>query len=281
MTSVLLGLSVAMCFGAGDFVGGLASVRASTLAVLFVAQSVSSIGALALAVTVSGHATSADLAYGATAGVVNVIGLGLLYDALARHAAAVVAPTTAFVGATVPIAWGLLRGERPSVVTVIGVVMAVAAGVLIVREPGAGADRQIARGVVPAVLAGLALGSSLVLYAETSHTSGQWPVAAARLAATGAVGLVLLVVLSRGPVHAPTGAPLGLAAGAGVLDVTATALLVVAVRRALLVVVAPVASLAPAFTVLLSALVLGQPIQRGQRVGLAGALAGLVLIAAG
>ena len=39
---------------------------------------------------------------GAVAGAVNVAGLGLLYDGLARHAAAVVAPVAAVMGSAVP-----------------------------------------------------------------------------------------------------------------------------------------------------------------------------------
>jgi drug/metabolite transporter (DMT)-like permease len=68
---------------------------------------------------------------------------------------------------------------------------------------------------------------------------------------------------------------------AGLFDVTATALLVVGVRNDLAVVVAPLAALAPGFTVVLAWLVLDEPISRPQTFGLGLALVGLVLIAAG
>ena len=61
----------------------------------------------------------------------------------------------------------------------------------------------------------------------------------------------------------------------------ATTLLVVAVRRELAVVVAPVASLAPGMTVVLAWRVLHERIGRSQLVGLGVAGLGLVLIASG
>jgi drug/metabolite transporter (DMT)-like permease len=69
--------------------------------------------------------------------------------------------------------------------------------------------------------------------------------------------------------------------GAGALDVTATTVLLAAVRHGLLVVVAPVAALAPAFTVMWAWIVLREPVGRMQLVGLGLALIGLVLVSLG
>jgi uncharacterized membrane protein len=63
--------------------------------------------------------------------------------------------------------------------------------------------------------------------------------------------------------------------------VGATALLLLAVRRGLVVVVAPIAALAPGFTVLLAWIVLHERLGPTQKVGLASALVGLVLVAVG
>ena len=134
-----------------------------------------------------------------------------------------------------------------------------------------------------AVAAGAALGTSFIMFAKTSSGSGYWPVLSARLAAVVLVGLVVLVlVLTRpGSVTFPAGRDRALALGAGGLDVLATTLLVIAVRRELAVVVAPVASLAPGMTVVLAWRVLHERIGRSQLVGLGVAGLGLVLIASG
>ena len=131
-----------------------------------------------------------DVGLGVAAGVANVVGLGFLYQGLARARIGVVAPITAVTGSLVPVGWALARGERPSSIVLVGVGCAVLAGALIARERSAtDADRPVASGVGYALAAGDALGSSLVLYNETSHGSGFWPLVAARLS-----GLVVVVL---------------------------------------------------------------------------------------
>lgn len=279
--AVLLGVLIAAAFGTGDYVGGRASTSSASMAVLVVAQLCSVIGALGLAMVVTGDLLGTDVAHGAAAGAVNVIGLALLYDGLARYKAAVVAPVTAVVASTVPVAWGLLNGERPPGQVLAGVVLAVAAAGLVATEPRGEAAEGQGRALVQAAASGICLGSSLVLFAATSERSGQWPVLAARLAALVTAGLAVLLLRRREEVRVPAGNARAMAAGAGVLDVAATALLVVAVRQELVVVVAPLASLAPAFTVAWSWGLERQRLRRTQAVGVVLALAALALIATG
>ena len=74
---------------------------------------------------------------------------------------------------------------------------------------------------------------------------------------------------------------MSLAIGAGALDIIATVLLLTAVRRGLIVVVAPLAAIAPAFTVIWAWALLKEPVTRHQVAGIALSLVGLTLIAAG
>lgn len=276
-----MGLLIAASFGSGDFVGGQASRSASTPAVLVVSQACSVVGALVVALLVSAHVAGDDLALGAMAGAVNLVGIGLLYHGLAHYSTGVVAPIAAVVGSVVPVAWGLAQGERPSGLVLAGIALATLAGGVVAREP-VGTDRRgVARGVVPAVLAGALLGSSLVLFAQTSEDSGMWPVLTARVAALALVGVTVVFLARSRRIRLPRGSARALAIAAGAFDVAGTALLVVALRQELTVVVAPLASLAPAFTVVLAAALTEERLHRIQRVGLAVALAGLVLVAAG
>jgi uncharacterized membrane protein len=279
--AVLLGLLVAVGFGSGDFLGGRAARRAPLVTVLLLAQATAVLGAVGVSVAVSARVGVHDLVFGAFAGVANVSGLALLYRGLARGPMGVVAPMSAITAALVPVAWGLGQGERPSVVVWTGVVCAVAAGALI----GSGPRRGPARGggaVLLALVAGAVLGSSLILFAQTSSRSGLWPVLGARVAAVTLLGAALLVLeATRRRPRFPSGEDRVLALGAGALDVAASTFLLLAVRRGLLVVVAPVACLAPGFTVVLARIVIGERPGSIQRVGLALALVGLVLVAAG
>ena len=280
--AVLLGLLVAAGFGSGDFLGGRASRRAPMVTVLLVAQATAVLGAVVVAVSVGARVGPHDLLFGGLAGAANVAGLALLYRGLATGRMGVVDPLAAITGALEPVVWGLGRGERPSLVVWVGVAGAVAAGALIAAGPERGSSRLGRGPVLLALGAGAVLGSSLVLFAQTSTRSGLWPVLSARVAAVALLGGALAVLEAthrRAPF--PTGADRVLALGAGALDVAAMSLLLLAVRRGLLVVVAPVASLSPGFTVVLARLVIGERLGVAQRIGLALALVGLVLISAG
>lgn len=278
--SLLLGLVVAASFGSGDFLGGLASTRAKTVAVLVVVQTCALVGALAVAVIAGGDPHASDFALGALAGVLNVGALGCLYQGLALGRAGEVAPIAAVVGAVIPVLWGLASGENPANAALVGVVLAVVAGGLISveRDEHPTADSGGRRALVLALLAGVGFGFSFVCYGNTRDASEFWPVLSGRIGAVIAVAAVATVL--RISPRLPRRPQLE-AVSAGALDVTATALLLVAVRNGLFATVAPVAALAPAFTVGHAWWYLRQRPTRIQVLGLAIALSGLVLIAVG
>ena len=277
----MFGLLAAFGFGSGDFLGGRASTAVPARLVLLVSQALAVIGALALVLVIDGDLTRADAGYGLAAGAANGTGLGLLYRGLATGRASLVAPITALTGALVPVTWGLVVGERPTGTVLLGIGLAVAAGGLITRE----AD-ELGRDTAPAstsvtlgIAAGGLLGTSFILFAQTGDGSGMWPVLFARIAATILASVAVLARPVRGTrLTVPT---TRLALAAGVCDVAANAFVVLGIRRDLAVVVAPIASLAPGFTVLWSMLLLRERTGRVQRAGLLLALGGLALIATG
>ena len=276
--AILIGLMVAASFGSGDFLGGLASRRDNTLTVLAWAQLVALAGALAIALIWGGPLTANAVLLGVGAGLLNMVALGCLFQGLAIGQIGQVAPVAAVIGAVLPVGWGLAIGERPPALALAGVGLAVLAGAMISADK----DEQRAEGaraaLLLAVLAGIGFGVSFILFADSSHHPGFWPVLSARVAAVAGVWLV--VFLTRSPrTLSPT--PRKLAASAGLLDVVATALLIVAVRTGLTAVVAPVASLAPGFTVMHAWWYLHEKVSRLQTVGLGIALVGLSLIAVG
>jgi drug/metabolite transporter (DMT)-like permease len=272
----VLALVVAASFGSGDFLGGLASRRAATLAVLSVSQVAALFGAAAIALGFGGHPYWADIGFGAIAGVLNCAAIGCLYRGLAIGQMGQVAPIAAVIGAVLPVGWGLFRGERPGIPTLVGVALAVVAAALLSADPE---ERRVGMGgpaLALAAGAGLGFGISLILFAEASHHGGFWPVLSARAAALVAVWSVLVFT---GRLPTVKGVPKALAVGAGFLDVGATALLIAALRTSLTVIVAPIASLAPGFTTLHAWWYLKERLSRLQLLGLGIALVGLALIA--
>jgi drug/metabolite transporter (DMT)-like permease len=278
---IIVGLLAAACFGSGDFLGGRASRAAPAAVVLLVAQLCAAAGAVLLAFAITGDPVGRDLAYGAAAGLVNAVGLGFLYRGLAVGRMGIVAPVAAVVAAVIPVAWGLLDGERPGAIVLVGVAVAILAGGLIAREHDASTG-PAGRSVAIAVLAGAGLGSSFILFAHTGSDSGMWPVLSARVLAVIGVGTAVGLMVATGRSAARLArSPTVLAVLAGAFDVAATALLLVAIREDLAVVVAPIAALAPGFTVVWAWTILHEPASRVQVAGLGLALCGLVLIAAG
>ncbi|HET9442158.1 MAG TPA: hypothetical protein VFO65_02475, partial [Acidimicrobiales bacterium] len=104
--AVILGLAVALSYGAADFFGGLATKRTAVWAVVVLSQ-MCGLPLLAVLVLVAGgEPTGRALALGAAAGAFGAIGLACLYRGLALGRMSVVAPITAVGAAVVPLLWG-------------------------------------------------------------------------------------------------------------------------------------------------------------------------------
>ena len=276
---IALGALVALAYGSGDFLGGISTKRLPTVTVLLVSQSFGLAAAVVLVVALRDAPPPAHIfVLSAASGVVLVIALGLLFRGLALGRMSIVAPLSAIGGGVLPVVWGLLRGERPSGLALAGVGVALVAAAIV----GRGAEHDPAVTISPRLElalgagAGMGFGVVFILFAESSSGSGMWPVFIARCASVPVLA-VAAVVLGHSPRMAR--ADIAPVAGAGLCDVGANALVVLAVRRGLLSLVAPVASLYPATTVVLARFVLHERIGRQRAGGLALGLVGLALIA--
>lgn len=272
----------AVSFGVADFFGGIAARRWPPMWVAAAAQVVGLPILLPLLLFLPGTAPVAvDLGWGALAGVTSGIGIMLLYRALAAGPMNVAAPTAAVVSSVVPVVTGLLLGERPGAVALGGVVC----GLIAVAVVGATAPEDEERGPssslrtgVISVVAGVLLGTTAVIFGQSTSDAGLWPLVAARTVASAMLGVV--IVVSARPERAAPGEPSGrrLALLTGVVDTIGSVFLVLALQRGLLTLVPVIASLYPAFTVLLARFVLQERIGRTQAVGLGLAGAAIVLI---
>ena len=128
----LLALLAALTYGAADFLGGIATRRATMIGAVLVTQGAGLVFLLlATPLLPDAHLTRADVVFGALGGVTGSIGVGLLYLALAIGPMSVVAPVTAVCAAIVPLAIGFALGERPHPLAGIGVVLALVAVALL------------------------------------------------------------------------------------------------------------------------------------------------------
>lgn len=280
--AILLGLAAALTYGAGDFVGGLVTRRAPLFTVVLLSQ-VAGTALLVAAVpffTEPGPTASA-LAWGGASGAAGATGVLFLYKGLAEGRMSIVAPITSVEAAVVPVVWGLASGERPAVVALAGVVVALVAVLLVAGfEPAAATEprtRRLAAGVPEALVAGLAFGAFFILLDGAGDDTGLWPLVGGR---TASLTLLTVLVLVRGERISAAPGTRGPIVAAGVLDVAANLLYLLSTREGLLSIVAVLTSLYPASTILLARIVLGERMGRLQLAGLALAAAGVVMMTA-
>jgi uncharacterized membrane protein len=276
----LFALLAAVTYGAADFLGGITTRRATMMGAVLVTQGAGLV-LLLLATPLLPDAvvTGADLVFGAVAGVTGSVGVALLYLALAIGPMSVVAPVTAVCAAVVPLGIGLVLGERPHPLAAAGVVLAlIAVGLLSQTEAAAthtASPPRLGRGVRVALASGVAVGLFFAALAQTSAGAVLWPLAISR---SVSITLFLSLALATGrPAGVPRPALLP-ALACGALDMVANAFYLAAVRQGQLGLVATLASLYPASTVLLARIVLGERLGSWQQLGVAGAVAAIVLI---
>jgi drug/metabolite transporter (DMT)-like permease len=276
--ALALSLASSLSWGISDFMGGLQSRKMHVLVVVLLTEAVGlALGLLALPV-LSGHSMSAgDLLLAAAGGMAGAVGLIGFYGAMSIGTIAVVTPI-AGMGVVVPVAVGLARGEQPAAVQLVGVAVAMTAVALVSYESDEERRSVELRAVALAVAAALGFGIFFVAVDATASIDAANTIAAVR---AGGVAAALVAVAIVRPSFAGTRAALPVIAAIGFFDFLANALFAVASTKGLLSVVAVGGSLYPAVTIVLAYFVLGDRLTRLRRFGVALALAGIVMIAAG
>lgn len=275
LAALALGTASAAVWGAGDFCGGLASKRSPLLGVLVLGSASGLAAVLALALLAGEPAPPATaLGWAVAAGAAGSAGLAALYRGLAVGQMAVVAPVSAVLAAALPAAWSAATEGLPPGAKLLGFGLGLAGIWLVARGDDRGAARE---GAVLAVLAGLGFGGFMIFMNAGGKGGTFWPLALARATS---FALVLASALLRRRPWAPTRGGLGLALLSGLLDAGGNALFVLAGQAGRLDVAAVLASMYPASTVLLAALLLRERVTRPQGAGIAALLGSILLIAA-
>ncbi|MCW3063831.1 MAG: protein of unknown function transrane [Solirubrobacterales bacterium] len=222
-----------------------------------------------------------DLLPALVAGAGGAVALSAFYRALSIGTMSIVAPISA-TGALVPVVTGLIGGDRPRAVQILGMAAAVVGVVLASRESdqGHGGAADARRSVGLALVAALGFGVFLTLLKPAADHSVPWALLTVRVASVTAIAAAVLV--RRAPVRAAfTREALPGVALVGTLDIAANALYAVATTKGLLSIVSVLGDLYPVSTILLARAVLRERVRRSQEAGIVAVLAGVALIAAG
>jgi drug/metabolite transporter (DMT)-like permease len=279
--AVALALAASISWGFADFVAGLKSRALPLVTVMAVSQAA---GLVVIALIVAGRGEAAPggdfVLYAALAAVGGLGGLAAFYRGLSVGAMAVVAPISA-LAAGIPVAAGVLQGERPSALQAVGIGVALAGVALASREEhphDEARGSRIAAGTGLALVAAVGFGSFFVAMDEASEGDALWAILVNRIAGVTLLGM--LVVAARPALAVGRDHALGLLA-VGVLDMGANTFYALSTREGLISVVAVVASLYPVVVIGLAHFALGERVRPSQYAGAAAALAGVALIVAG
>jgi drug/metabolite transporter (DMT)-like permease len=272
--AILLALGASVCWGVGDFLGGVSARRLRVLGVLAISQAAGfvAVGLVALVAGDEFLGTAATLA-AVGAGVSSVVGLGSLYRGMAVGAIGVVAPISASAAA-IPVVVGIARGERPATIQLVGIVLALIGVVLVSWEHGQ--TGRLAAGVPFALLAAAGFGAYFLLIDRASSDDAFWAVTVGRLSSST---LAVTAALVTGALLVPRTA-LPVLVAVGLFDVGANVLLALALNEGFVSLVSVLSSLYPVVTIVLAVLVLHERAGRAQMAGGATALAGVALISA-
>lgn len=279
MLTVILATSTAALFGVGDFLGGFASRRASAMSVTAIAHGLGVLVFATCLVLFRAPFDARSVMAGASAGISGGIGVASLYAALGRGRMSVIAPLTAAISGSLPAAYDFARGSRIPPTAIAGLVLAMAATIIVSANSAAEDGEQVGlpgSAIALGVVAGFGFAGSFISFSFAGDTSGFWPLLAAR--ATSFSLLVFAVLATRRKVSVPADA-VRPTLGAGLLDTAANITMLAAIRLGPLSVASVIGSLYPVVTVLLARVVLHERIRGWQRLGVALALAAVILAA--
>ena len=305
----ILALAAAVLYGTADFLGGVASRRASVSAVLATTVPAGAVVVVVLALlsetpwlgALLGHGLGSPtsvggwgaVAWAAASGVCGAAGLVAFYAGFAAAPISVVAPVAALVSTVLPVGVAIAGGEHLTASMVAGGLICLVAIVLVSMPAGArvrpdagaiGRPRGLgyrAAGRLRGLGYGAAAGAGFGLFFLCLKNAGQsgvlWPVAVSRTAGT-LVAVGIAVATRTRPWRRAGGGTGVIALVSGAVDAAANVCYVLATRAGLFGLAVVITSLYPGMTVLLARWVLGERMRWLQRAGLLLAAAGVVLL---
>lgn len=268
-----LALSAAVCWGAGDFSGGIATRRSDPFRSVLL---IYSIGLAALLIIALSRAEAlppfADLAWGALAGLFGLVGILLLFRGFATGRMGIVAPVSGVLATALPVVFNALTQGLPGYLQLAGFTIALI-GIWLISRPERFGGRPAGLGL--AILAGLCFGSFFITLDQVSKASTFWPLVAGRAASVAA--MLIFALATRRQIEFKQ-LPWGFFGLAGILDVAGNLFFLLAIQNGRLDVGAVLGSLYPAVTAMLARFTIKESITRLQVIGVSAAMVAIVLI---
>jgi len=272
----IVALLAAVVWGSGDYAGGRATRGYHPYQVLGLV-SITGLALKVLAALVRGEPLpdGSSVLWSAVAGVAGGFGIAALYHGLATAEAAVVSPTSAVVGAILPVLTGALTAGIPGPLKIVGMIV----GLLGIRIVTRGPERTPSggqSGLSLGIIAGIGFAGFFICMAQVPRGAVFGPLIISKAMAT--VLAVIVLAVRRLGLPSPRANPMALVAG--LLDAGGNVFYLIAAHLTRLDFAAVIASMSPAMTVVLSGALGRQRVSRLQWLGVLLCMAGVALIAA-
>lgn len=272
---IAFGLASAVSFGAGDFAGGAAARRASGLAVAAAAQAVGwALLLVVLAVVRPALPNAGSLLAGIAAGIAGAIGVAALYRGLSMGSMGIVAALSGAGAISIPLIASLLSGAAISAPEIVGVACIGAAAA---AGSGATTEGVSWRALGFAGVAAIGFGLWYVLLAQAATGDALWALVASRASGALFIGTVAISRRALGGVRRVR----RLVLISGVCDVGGNALYVAAGALLPVGLAAALSGIYPLVTMGAARLILRERLPPLGMLGVAFALAGIILISLG
>jgi len=288
LASVALGLAAATTWGGSDFVGGIAARRSPALLVVASGHFVTLL--LLLAACGVGHLPlphRVEFLEGSLGGVEGSLALVIFYRALSMGAMGLTAALTGLLTALVPVLFGLWSEGMPAPVASIGLLLGCIAIFLVCytgRHSRGHNTPPLA--LLLGAISGTGFGLQLILLKLAANDGVIWALTSARIGGVLGMAAILLFAWPRHSRNDTAGGrekrvwrgfwQIGILAGA--LDTAGNVGYTLAAHTGRLDLAAMVSSLYPGFTILLAAILLRERPTGRQILGMAVALASVVLL---
>ena len=275
MLATLLALGTSLAYGTSNFLGPRLGERFSVSSVLLAGQ-LAALVAAGLLVLGTGDAPPGTRAIvmGVLAGTGNVLGLAAFYRAATESSVSVVSAIGGGVGTGLPVIFGVVTGDDLSTLQAVGILVAIVGGVCAAQSSE---HAEVTRGgVLWSLVSAIGFAGLLIALPEAAEDGTAWALLDARLAVV--VLLVAGIAVLRLDYRAPARS-IPLLAIPGLLLLLGTLMYAEATKEGLLSVVAVLASLATVVTATLAFAVAGERLSAVQRVGIALATLGVILLA--
>ncbi|MBK7454540.1 MAG: DMT family transporter [Anaerolineales bacterium] len=279
MLSILFGLTAALGWGAGDFTGGLASRKTGAYRAVFYSEVIGIIFLLII-VKISGESLPNQRVWllAMLAGALGTVGLILLYHSMTLGLMSIATPVSALLAASLPVLVGIFKEGIPQLLTVIGFGFALFA-VWMISQGENGVTNILAHlsDLKLPLLAGIGFGSYFVLMHEATSTGATiWPMVASRSGGTILITAYMLITRASWKVEDTSAWPM--ITINGILDISGNVFFILAGQSGRMDVAAVLSSLFPGTTVMLAWIFLKERLTLNQWIGIASAMAAIVLM---